>query len=40
MINEIHHKLGSDMEVDFEIVEDIPRESSGKYRMIVNEVNL
>lgn len=40
MTDEIKHKFGSDMEVDFEVVNDIPREKSGKYKLIVNKVNL
>lgn len=37
-VDEIKHKLGRDMEVDFDLVDDIPREKSGKYRLIVNNV--
>lgn len=38
--NEIKHKFGIDMKVDFEVVDDIPREKSGKYKLIVNNVKL
>ena len=40
LIDEIKYKFGSDMKVDFEVVNDIPREKSGKYKLIVNKVNL
>lgn len=39
-IGEIKHKFGNDMKVDFEVVDDIPREKSGKYKLIVNKVEL
>ena len=35
---EFLHKFGKDMKVDIKIVDKIPRESSGKYRMIKNNV--
>ena len=35
---EFLHKFGKDMKVDVKIVDEIPRESSGKYRMIKNNV--
>ena len=35
---EIAHKFGPDMKVRIELVEQIPREKSGKFRMIVNDV--
>lgn len=38
LIDEIKHKFGNDMKVDIEIVDDIPREKSGKHRLIVNKV--
>ncbi len=38
IINEAKSKLGNDMNVIINIVEDIPREKSGKYRMIVNKM--
>jgi len=38
LIDEIKYKFGSDMKVDFEVVNDIPREKSGKYKLIVNKV--
>ena len=37
-MNEMKHKFGNDLRVGFEIVDDIPRESSGKYQFIVNNV--
>lgn len=40
LADEIKHKFGSDMKVDFEVVVDIPREKSGKYKLIVNKVML
>ncbi len=39
-VDEIRRRLGNDMRVDFEIVDDIPRERSGKYKLIVNKVKL
>ena len=39
LIDEIKHKFGNDMKVDIEIVDDIPREKSGKHRLIVNKIN-
>jgi len=39
LIDEIKHKFGNDMKVDIEIVDDIPREKSGKHRLIVNKVD-
>ena len=36
LIDEIKHKFGNDMKVDIEIVDDIPREKSGKHRLIKN----
>ncbi len=38
LTDEIKHKFGNDMKVDFEVVNDIPREKSGKYKLIVNKV--
>ena len=40
LTDEIKHKFGNDMKVDFEVVDDIPREMSGKYKLIVNKVKL
>ncbi|MDN5301104.1 MAG: hypothetical protein PWQ60_618 [Thermoanaerobacteraceae bacterium] len=40
LIDEIKHKFGSDMKVDIEIVNDIPREKSGKYKLIINKVKM
>lgn len=40
LTDEIKHKFGYDMKVDFEVVDDIPREKSGKYKLIVNNVKL
>jgi phenylacetate-CoA ligase len=34
------HKFGNDLRVDFKLVDDIPRERSGKYKLIVNNVML
>ncbi len=39
LTDEIKHKFGSDMNIDFEVVDDIPREKSGKYKLIVNKVD-
>ncbi len=39
LIDEIKNKFGNDMKVDIEIVDDIPREKSGKHRLIVNKVD-
>jgi len=36
----IKHRFGGEMKVDFEVVDDIPREKSGKYKLIVNKVKL
>ncbi|MGG3497073.1 phenylacetate--CoA ligase family protein [Peribacillus simplex] len=38
LIDEIKHKFGNDMRIEIEIVEEIPREKSGKYKLIVNNV--
>jgi len=38
IIDEIKHKFGQDMNVEIEIVDDIPREKSGKYKLIVNNI--
>lgn len=35
---EFYHKFGPNLKVNIKIVEEIPREKSGKYRMIVNTV--
>lgn len=40
LTNEIKYKFGKDMEVTFEVVDDIPKEKSGKYKLIVNKVNV
>ena len=40
LTDEIKHKFGNDMKVDFVVVDDIPREKSGKYKLIVNKVSL
>jgi phenylacetate-CoA ligase len=40
LVNEMKHKFGNDLRVDFELVDDIPREKSGKYKLIVNNVML
>ena len=37
-MNEMKHKFGNDLRVAFELVEDVPREKSGKYKLIVNNV--
>ena len=39
IISEAKAKLGNDMEIEINIVDDIKREKSGKYRMIVNLLN-
>lgn len=39
LADEIKHKFGNDMKVDIKIVNDIPREKSGKYRIIINKVD-
>ena len=38
LIGEMKHKFGNDLRVDFELVDEIPRERSGKYKLIVNKV--
>jgi phenylacetate-CoA ligase len=38
LTGEMRHKFGGDLEVDFELVDDIPRASSGKYKLVVNKV--
>ena len=38
LANEMKHKFGDDLRVDFELVDDIPREKSGKYKLIINKV--
>lgn len=38
LMGEVKHKFGNDMNVEFERVDDIPREKSGKYKLIVNQV--
>ena len=38
LVNEMKHKFGNDLRVDFELVDDVPREKSGKYKLIVNKV--
>jgi phenylacetate-CoA ligase len=38
LVNEMKHKFGNDLRVDFELVDDIPREKSGKHKFIVNMV--
>ena len=40
LVGEMRHKFGNDMEVGFENVDDIPRERSGKYKFIVNKIEL
>ena len=37
ILGECRHTLGEDMRVRIEVVDEIPRASSGKFRMIVNE---
>ena len=37
-MNEMKHKFGNDLRVDFELVDDIPREKSGKHKLMVNMV--
>ncbi|RCW53389.1 phenylacetate--CoA ligase family protein [Halanaerobium sp. ST460_2HS_T2] len=38
LIDEIRHKFGSDMQIDFKIVDRIKREKSGKYKLVKNKV--
>lgn len=38
--DELVHKLGRDMNLKIEIVDEIPRETSGKFRMIKNNVSI
>lgn len=38
LISEIVHKFGVDMEIDIRVVDEIPREKSGKFKMIINKV--
>ena len=40
ILSECRHTLGPDTRVSIEVVPEIPREKSGKFRMIVNEVRL
>lgn len=40
LINELKHKLGSDMEMDIKIANDILVTKSGKYKMIINNAKL
>ena len=40
ILDECRHTLGPDTRVSIEVVPEIPREKSGKFRMIVNEVRL
>lgn len=39
LTDEVKHKFGNDMEVEFKVIDDIPREKSGKYKLIVNKVD-
>jgi len=32
-VNEMKHKFVNDLRVDFELVDDIPREKSGKHKL-------
>jgi len=38
LIDEIKHKFGNDIKIDFEIVDEIKREKSGKYKLVKNKV--
>lgn len=38
MEKELHQKLGQDIKIHFEFVEEIPREASGKYRYVISKV--
>lgn len=38
LTDEVKHKFGNDMEVEFKVIDDIPREK-GKYKLIVNKVD-
>ena len=38
--DELTHKLGKDMNLKIEVVDEIPRETSGKFRMIKNSVRM
>ncbi|MBR6119057.1 MAG: phenylacetate--CoA ligase family protein [Oscillospiraceae bacterium] len=40
ILSECRHTLGPDTRVSIEVVPEIPREKSGKFRMIVNEVRI
>lgn len=40
LVDEIKHKFGTDMKIDFEIVDEIDRESSGKYKLVKNNVQI
>ncbi|MBR5948759.1 MAG: hypothetical protein IKZ82_08980, partial [Clostridia bacterium] len=36
ILDECRHTLGSDMQVEVHVVDEIPRAASGKYRFIIN----
>jgi phenylacetate-CoA ligase len=38
--DEIRHKFGRDLQVDFKVLDDIPRAPSGKHKLIVNNVQV
>lgn len=39
MLDELYYRFGDSMKIDFKIVADIPKEKSGKYALIKNNVN-
>jgi len=40
LANEFEHKLGTETKININYVDEIPREKSGKYRMIVNNISI
>lgn len=40
LVKEIKHKFGNDMNIEFEVVDEIERESSGKYKLVENNVQI
>ncbi len=38
LVRELKARLGDDMRIDIEIVEELPRTSRGKFKWVVNEV--
>jgi phenylacetate-coenzyme A ligase PaaK-like adenylate-forming protein len=38
ILDECRHTFGEDMKVEIKVVDEIPRATSGKFRMIINKV--